>query len=67
MLLSSSAPLLSFLIQDLKTKSDVSIIDNKLIVLFEMFDFNERNYLEDADLHFLVQVLIHKSFRFQPA
>ena len=64
MLLSSSAPLLSFLIQDLKTKSDVSIIDNKLIVLFEMFDFNERNYLEDADLHFLVQVLIHNSFRF---
>jgi hypothetical protein len=31
--------------------------------LFELFDFNERNYLEEIDLQFLVFTCINSAFK----
>ena len=31
--------------------------------MFEFFDFNEQNYLEDTDILFLMHTCIHSSFK----
>ena len=34
-----------------------------ITVLFEFFDFNEQNYLEESDIQFCVHSCIHSSFK----
>ncbi|CDW81648.1 UNKNOWN [Stylonychia lemnae] len=46
-----------------KIKSDVINIINSSLVLFEFFDFNDNNYLEEDDLQFLANTCIGASFK----
>ena len=55
-------------ILELRIRFDVSTAFSPVIVLFEFFDFNENNYLEEVELQFLFQSCIQgvsKTFNFQ--
>lgn len=58
MSLSSSVPSQYSLILELRTRFDVYTDFSSILVLFEFFDFNENNYLEEVELQFLFQSCI---------